>query len=458
MQLNSFFARANIKPTIINIVLVSNAFVWYYFVIELLLSVVQNAQANQSTALLIWSLHFGGIAFSALAGALLAKRIKNRSRFILYWMFFGVLLSVISTQLNLTFLPNILALSLLYGVSLGFGMPSCMGYFADSIAVEKRGRVGGIIFLLTGLAIVAGGIVAGEGIESQTIILAGWRLFGLLMFLLFLKYWSAKETALNTKKPALYKSLLTQKSFLLYLIPWLMFALITNLTIPMQANIIQSMQNSGIIIPSLDFLRSIENLLTAVSAVIGGFLLDFVGRKRMSIIGFAMLGLGYSFLGIFSENPISWYFYTFVDGVAWGIFFVIFVMIIWADLSNGLASEKYYAVGVLPFFISFFLRLVVGFDLSSVIPGEALFSFVAFFLFLAVLPLLYAPETLPEKTMKDRELKGYVEKALKQVQKEAGKSQKKDSDKTEKENRRGKEEPEETPEYEEARKLAEKYY
>jgi hypothetical protein len=41
------------------------------------------------------------------------------------------------------------------------------------------------------------------------------------------------------------------------------------------------------------------------------------------------------------------------------------------------------------------------------------FSFASFFLFLAVIPLMYAPETLPEKTIKDRELKSYLEKAQK---------------------------------------------
>jgi hypothetical protein len=40
-----------------------------------------------------------------------------------------------------------------------------------------------------------------------------------------------------------------------------------------------------------------------------------------------------------------------------------------------------------------------------------IFSFASVFLFLAVLPLIYAPETLPEKTMKDRDLKSYIEKA-----------------------------------------------
>jgi hypothetical protein len=37
-------------------------------------------------------------------------------------------------------------------------------------------------------------------------------------------------------------------------------------------------------------------------------------------------------------------------------------------------------------------------------------------LFLAVLPLVYAPETLPEKHMKERELKNYLDKAKKSLQ------------------------------------------
>jgi hypothetical protein len=38
-------------------------------------------------------------------------------------------------------------------------------------------------------------------------------------------------------------------------------------------------------------------------------------------------------------------------------------------------------------------------------------------LFLAVLPLLYAPETLPEKKIRDKELKSYIEKAKKAKEK-----------------------------------------
>jgi len=40
---------------------------------------------------------------------------------------------------------------LLAGVALGLGLPYCLSYFADHTDVENRGRVGGVIFLLTSI-------------------------------------------------------------------------------------------------------------------------------------------------------------------------------------------------------------------------------------------------------------------------------------------------------------------
>jgi accessory gene regulator protein AgrB len=83
---------------------------------------------------------------------------------------------------------------------------------------------------------------------------------------------------------------------------------------------------------------------------------------------------------------------------------------LWGDLGQPSGRERYYAIGTIPFFIAGILELVVG-PYVSLIPPEAAFSLAAFFLFLAILPLLYAPETLPEKKIHERELRQYVEKA-----------------------------------------------
>ena len=118
-------------------------------------------------------------------------------------------------------------------------------------------------------------------------------------------------------------------------------------------------------------------------------------------------------MGIYPESLYSWYFYTLADSIAWGIFFVIFIFTIWGDLSFGASGDKYYAIGGLPFYISNFLRLTIGSYIAEAVSSQSIFSFTAFFLFLAVIPLMFAPETLPEKKIKERELKKYIEKAKK---------------------------------------------
>jgi hypothetical protein len=149
-----------------------------------------------------------------------------------------------------------------------------------------------------------------------------------------------------------------------------------------------------------------------------------------------------------------------MDGTAWGFLLVLFILTIWGDLSYGESSDKYYALGVMPFFVLKFLDLTVGsYIYTSLNNSSALFSFGAFFLFLAVLPLIYAPETLPEKHMKERELKNYLDKAKKIASKESEKKPKQEKTKDqEKETVAIEEKEENSKEQEEARKLAEKYY
>lgn len=88
------------------------------------------------------------------------------------------------------------------------------------------------------------------------------------------------------------------------------------------------------------------------------------------------------------------------------------------DLAERRSKERYYLLGGLPYLLAGYLSILVKPYVAS-IPISSAFSLASFFLFLAVLPLLYARETLPEKTIKDRELKTYVEKAKKTKEKYA---------------------------------------
>jgi MFS family permease len=426
-----------------SVFLVANAFIWYFLVARVLEEIINQTAVSYFEILLMWSLHFAAIAISTMIGSLLTRRIGRKALF-LVWIAMGIMSPLTLIVFNLTQTLIVVLLSILFGASLGLGMPNCMEYFATCTRTENRGRYGGIIMLISGLGLVVLGIIDIGTLELPALVLVLWRLSSLLFVML-----QAKPFNENTEKgrEVTYGFVLSQKSFILYVIPWVMFSLVNQLSTPVQFGILGKSE--------VEFLMFIENALLGLFAVVGGFFSDYVGRKRMAIAGFVLLGLGFSILGLYPANPLSWYFYTIVDGIAWGLLFVIFVITVWGDLSHETTSDKYYAIGVLPFFLSKYLQLVLGNFIADFISPYALFSFAAFFLFLAVLPLMYAPETLPEKHIKERELKSYIEKA----KKEAAKAQKKEEENTQRENEDVEVEFEVNQEdYEEKLKEAEKYY
>ena len=73
---------------------------------------------------------------------------------------------------------------------------------------------------------------------------------------------------------------------------------------------------------------------------------------------------------------------------------------------------------MLPFLISSYIQILFT-PYAEFVPVSAAFSLASFFLFLAVLPLMYAPETLPEKKIELKRLRKYMEKAKKVKEKHA---------------------------------------
>jgi len=96
----------------------------------------------------------------------------------------------------------------------------------------------------------------------------------------------------------------------------------------------------------------------------------------------------------------------------WGILTVTFMLTIWGDLSSRHDRERYSAVGIVPPSLAATIVFCVA-PLLKLVPLSYAFSLACLFLFLAVVPLMYAPETLPERIVRTRELKDYIEKAIK---------------------------------------------
>ena len=148
---------------------------------------------------------------------------------------------------------------------------------------------------------------------------------------------------------------------------------------------------------------------------ITGWLMDLKGRKLLIIFGLVAKSLAYAMLSILPPDLVLQSVFVVVDSVAFGIFTVAFVFTVWADIANGQRSEKLYALGAAC--VPGAVALTIAFSpwLES-IRITSLFPLAALFLFLAIIPLFLAPELLPEKTLKEREIKRYVEEAKKAAQ------------------------------------------
>jgi hypothetical protein len=101
-----------------------------------------------------------------------------------------------------------------------------------------------------------------------------------------------------------------------------------------------------------------------------------------------------------------------MDGIAWGILSLIFYLVIWSELAGKRNKEKYYLMGITPFLIASYIQVLFA-PHAKAVEVSAAFSLASFFLFVAVLPLLYAPETMPRKKIELKRLRKFAEDAKK---------------------------------------------
>ncbi|RLI40180.1 hypothetical protein DRO69_13250 [Candidatus Bathyarchaeota archaeon] len=381
------------------VIIIVNTFVWYSCQFTVLKEIMKGISLTHFEELLIWIINFFGAALSLLVGASITNKLEKR-KFLFLWLVLGSFSSLLPNLLSKYAVMNIAIIFLLSGISFGLGLPTCMAWYAECTTTENRARHGGGILFLIGLGTLLLSLLKLD-ITASTLILAAWRGSGLLSLLLI----GVSEWSVGKAKTISYISILNQRSFFLYFIPWIMFCLVNYLSAPIVINYFgeEFVQTSTLI----------EGSLVGIFAIAGGIFADKVGRKLLTIIGFILLGLGYAILGIRPESLLSWYFYTIVDGIAGGIIMTIFIFTLWGDIAYNYRSEKYYAIGGSPFLLSNLLRFIIGQYIIQTVLVYAIFSLASFFLFLAVVPLVFAPETLPEKKIKERELKKYIEKAKK---------------------------------------------
>lgn len=419
-------------------VLVVNTLVWYVLSYGILVTIIDDSTHAFPTGLFFLG-YYIAIAFSAIIGSFLLPRLKSLG--LSLWMLFGVAVSSLMFFIQSNDLIAIIVVVLL-GIALGSGLPSALAYFANRTPISKRGFFGGVSWAVIGLFVLSFFALLGFfGVLYGLLTLVIWRLVGLLLFFFLDK---GKHFVASTHHPQGYLYILKRKDVLLYLLPWIMFSIVNFIEEPILTNLMG--ENLALTLSFFEFL------IVGISAIVGGFLADYIGRKKVVITGFVLLGINYAMLSVFYGNSLFWYVYTLLDGVTWGMFAVVFFTSLWGDLAMNVDTEKFYVLGGLPYLLSGFLPILVQPYVVSVEPSMA-FSLASFFLFIAVLPLIYAPETLPEKHVKERDLKNYIEKAKKMVEKNKRTSENQDNAES-----KSDDQTENNEEYDKAKKLAEQYY
>jgi len=397
----AFFSREFIAVLIV----VANIFVWYTLIYVFLIDMVKNLIVTELESLEIFVFFYVSIAISAILNPFLSKKFTAHS-FLAFCFLFGAFATALLWLFDMSTPTSAFTVSSILGFSIGISLPSALAYFADNIDLENRGKAGGIIWLLVGfgtltLAVLSNTIDTSIAILMLTIL----RISGLLFF-----FFEPKLTV-NLKKDYSYFAILRDSRILLYLVPWIMFCLINWIESPI---VEQFLRSQGM---DFTFITFVELVISGVFAFVGGFFSDIVGRKRIIIIGFIMLGIEYSVLSFFGEIAFFRYLYILLDGISWGMFAAVFFIILWGDLVRDAIKERYYVIGGLPYLLAGFLGIFVGQHVAS-IPVNSAFSLASFFLFLAILPLIYASETLPEKKIQERQLRKYAEVAKKIAEKE----------------------------------------
>lgn len=394
-----------VKRFMAAILLFSPTFAWFYLMNDLIYEFsVGIVPQTQEWVYIGEALYLLSILGSAIIGSMISERLNCR-RFLGIWIIFGVLTT---TSFAVFQDPTLfILLSILAGASFGIGFPSCLAFVTNSTVVEERARVSGAAMLVTFVAIMFMRVILSPFELIDALILTA--IFRAISF--FAVLIDPCERALGKKKT--WKAVFTTNGFGLYFISWLMFWAAGGLTAFV-----------GSWLPASAEWEAVESLGLALNTVVGvgvfgflsGFASDFFGRKKIIMFGLCSLGISYMVFGV-TLLDITYYLTQIFFGASYGIMFSIFFMTVLGDLASNSSKERYYAAG------SIFLILPSSIQLLATILGitvesSVVSSILGIVLFVAVLPLLYAPETLPRDKIRARKFKKYLKKVKKLVEEE----------------------------------------
>ena len=382
----------------------SGTFAWWFLITLYFEQIFSSWAADQLWIYVLAAIFYGSGAISAILGAMIGERI-DRKRFLLFCFTFGVFATaLLAMQQSLVFA---LLSSALLGISLGLGFPSCMALLADCTSKEERTRFTGAVvfetFVMVFLAILVLsafdlGVI---GIIAVAIVLRSTSYYG----------FSVRFCDKPKEKGPSWLSILVSRDLVFYLLPWLAFNLAGELVGLVWAGLLGS--------SSIAEAYEIGNILRMAAIAFLGPIVGIAGyrfgRKPPIIVALVILGFSFAFLGLATSN-YSVFVYLVFSGIAWSLLMVSYFAL-FGDLAFPKATEKFYALGVATPLLAYMLvrGILPSLSITSA-EASVLSPIMAMLIFVSVIPALYASETLPADTIRERRLREHTEKIGKFVE------------------------------------------
>jgi MFS family permease len=202
----------------------------------------------------------------------------------------------------------------------------------------------------------------------------------------------------DLRKKAMYFP--ERRTILLYAAPWVLFTLL-NVTLSKNITVITSAISSSSIYLVLFSSQIVGGVC---GALIGGYFGDRLGRRLTLVFSVALYGVSMAFRG-FTDNWVALLFSFIGEGLTWGIFLTLYSFVIWGDLSNTKNTGKTYAIGLMTFYVT---AAVGRFNLFAGISVVNSTLISCILIFLAIIPIVLAPELLPSEAQENSKLKKYM--------------------------------------------------
>ena len=338
---------------------------------------------------------------STILGAYLSKSVNRRKL-----LLFSVSTGVLSTLSLAIFQGNFFSplLGSLLGFSYGIGFPSAGALFCEKSETSSLGKRTGILVLITFILIAVGTAFAQitAPLELITIALV-LRALGFLPLL--------GPNRQEKRKEENWSSILSRRDIVLYMLPWIIFNIVSGLS----NFIYPDLMKDPDFLSAINFGNTTQFVGVAVFSLVSGYICDRFGRKPPIVVGTLMFGVSFAILG-FAPSPLSIIFQETVFGVAWGFLMVAYLAIP-ADLSRKASREKYYGLINIFSFAGNSLTFPIPLILGISVPVGILSQSLSILLFVSIVPVLFASETLPEIERKKRLLREHLVRVEKEVAK-----------------------------------------